>query len=356
MKDFRGLASATLIGSMPHRDRQRAIELILRAVPDIPVWPQLPAYSAEQMMVQYAEGMPGLVREDDKVFAGTDSPGFDDETYSFYEEYLEVEEGTKAVGNSRFKMGPETGATFDLFLDTLAEAAKSTKFRAVKGQVVGPFTLLSGMKDQDGRALLFDERYADIGPKLLACKARWQIEKLKAFGAPVIIFLDEPGLAGFGSSAFITVTAEQVRDLFSEVVAAIHSAGALAGIHVCANTDWLLGFQSDFDIINFDAYTYFDRFVIYRKACLDFLKRGGNLAWGIVPTTDVESIIAETPEKLAAKLAAQVNELASEDMPAEKIISQSIITPSCGCGSMSESAAERVLELVSATSRIVAGK
>lgn len=354
MKNFRGLASATLIGSMPHGDRQRAIDLILRSVPDIPVWPQLQAYPAEQMTAQYIEGLPGLVREENRVFARTDGPGFDEETYSFYEEYLEVEDGTRAVENSRFKMGPETGASFNLFVDTLAGAGKS--YRAVKGQVIGPFTLLSGLKDQNGRSLLFDERYSDIGPKLLACKARWQIERLKAFGAPVIIFMDEPGLAGFGSSAFITVTAEQVRALFSDVVAAIHDAGALAGIHVCANTDWLLGFQSDFDVINFDAYTYFDRFVIYRGACLEFLRRGGNLAWGIVPTLDIESLMAETPEALAAKLTAQVSELASDDMPAEKILSQSIITPSCGCGSMSESLAERVLELVNATSRIVANK
>jgi len=37
-----------------------------------------------------------------------------------------------------------------------------------ESQVVGPFTLLSGLKDQDGRALLFDERFVDIVPKLLA--------------------------------------------------------------------------------------------------------------------------------------------------------------------------------------------
>ena len=352
LRNFQGLASATLIGSMPHKDRDRAIDLVLRSVPDIPVWPQLPVYPAEQMMVQYIEGLPGLVREQDRLYVRTDGQDLDQETYSFYEEYLAVEGGA-AVESSRFKMGPETGATFELFLKTLAGAQKN--YRAVKGQVVGPFTLLSGLKDQDGRALLFDERFADMVPKLLACKARWQIERLKAFGVPVIIFLDEPGLAGFGSSAFITVTAEQVRTLFADVIDAIHAAGALAGIHVCANTDWLLGFQSDFDIINFDAFTYFDRFVIYRKACLEFLRRGGNLAWGIIPTTDVESIMAATPEDLAGKWTAQVRALASDDMPVEKILSQSILTPSCGCGSMPETAAERVLDLVNATSRIVAG-
>ncbi|MFZ2448494.1 MAG: hypothetical protein WAW37_19210 [Syntrophobacteraceae bacterium] len=354
MTNFQGLGSATLIGSMPHRDRDRVIDLVMRAAPDIPVWPQLPAYPGEQMMVQYIEGLPGLVFEGDRMFARTDNARFDEETYSFYEEYLALEEGAAALETSRFRLGEETGATFRRFLEILAGAGKG--YRAVKGQVVGPFTLLSGLKDQDGRALLFDDRFVDIVPKLLAWKARWQIERLKAFGVPVIVFLDEPALAGFGSSAFITVTSEQVRALLTEVVAAIHAAGALAGIHVCANTDWLLAFQSDFDIINFDAYTYFDRFVIYRKECLEFLARGGNLAWGVVPTLDLDAVKAETPESLIERWTAHLRELASEEMPAEKILAQSIFTPSCGCATLPESAAGKVLDLLDAFCRIARKK
>jgi len=39
-------ALGTLIGSMPHRDPQRVIDLIVQAMGDIPVWPQLPAYAS----------------------------------------------------------------------------------------------------------------------------------------------------------------------------------------------------------------------------------------------------------------------------------------------------------------------
>ncbi len=121
----------------------------------------------------------------------------------------------------------------------------------------------------------------------------------------MIIFLDEPGLAGFGSSAFITVSAELVLRLLAEVVDAVHAAGGLAGIHVCANTDWLLAFQSNFDIINFDSYGYFDKFALYRKECLQFMAEGGNIAWGIVPTSDLDAIRAETPESLAGRWTGQ---------------------------------------------------
>ena len=244
----------------------KAIGLALQAAPEIPAWPQLPVYPAEQMMAQYIEGLPGLVTREGRQFAGSDAPGFDQDLLLFYEQYLAVEGGSLPVNDSLFKMGEETGITFRLFLETIKEANLS--FRALKGQIVGPFTLLCGLKDQDGRALIYDERFLDIVPKLLGLKARWQIEIMKTFGVPVIIFLDEPGLAGFGSSAFITVSAEQVMRLLTEVVEAVHAAGGIAGIHVCANTDWLLAFQSNFDIINFDAYGYFDKFALYRKEWL----------------------------------------------------------------------------------------
>ncbi|MEM5789496.1 MAG: hypothetical protein AAGU11_19460, partial [Syntrophobacteraceae bacterium] len=247
MIKFQGLASATLIGSMPHKDRNKAIGLALRSAPQIPAWPQLPAIPAEQMMAQYIEGLPGLVEEDGKVFVRCDNEAFDEAAYSFYEEYLTLEEAPEGLENSRFKMGPETGATFRHFLQSLAN--DPGPLRAVKGQIIGPFTLLSGLKDQDGRALLFDERLQDIVTKLLAYRAKWQIEHLARFGVPIIVFLDEPGLAGFGSSAFITISSELVERLLTEVVDAVHASGALAGIHVCANTDWQLAFGSGIDIV-----------------------------------------------------------------------------------------------------------
>ena len=83
MKNFQGLGSATLIGSMPQRDRQRAIGLVLQAAPEIPAWPQLPAYPAEQMMAQYIEGLPGLVTEEGRQFVRSDTPEFDRQAPSF---------------------------------------------------------------------------------------------------------------------------------------------------------------------------------------------------------------------------------------------------------------------------------
>lgn len=351
MKNFQGLGAPTLIGSMPQRDRQSAIRLVLEAVPEIPAWPQLTAYPAEQMMAQYTEGLPGLVSEQGRRFVRSDTPEFDRQALIFYEQYLALDGGSLQLDDSVFKMGEETGATFRLFLESVKVARLPV--RALKGQVTGPFTLLSGLKDQDGRALIYDERFLDIIPKLLGIKARWQIEAMKTFGVPVIIFLDEPALAGFGSSAFITVSAELVLRMLAEVVDAVHGAGGIAGIHVCANTDWLLAFKSDFDIINFDSYGYFDKFALYSKEWFEFMAGGGNIAWGVVPTLDLDALRAETPESLARMWTGQVRALAAGRVETKEIIAQSLFTPSCGCGSLSEESAALALDLLKGFCRIV---
>ena len=183
-------------------------------------------------------------------------------------------------------MGEETGITFRRFLETIKDANLSV--RAMKGQIVGPFTLLCGMQGPGGPRSYLRRTlpgYYSQAPRHQSQVADRDHEDLRGAGDHI---LDEPGLAGFGSSAFITVSSEQVRGLLTEVVQAVHAAGGVAGIHVCANTDWLLAFQSNFDIINFDTYSYFDKFVLYRKECLDFISRGGNIAWGVVPTSDLE--------------------------------------------------------------------
>jgi hypothetical protein len=184
-------------------------------------------------------------------------------------------------------------------------------------------------------------------------KAKWQIALLQKLGAPVIMFLDEPALAGFGSSAFISISAELVGRLLGEVIDAVHQAGALAGIHVCANTDWSLAFDSPVDIINLDAYNYFDKFAIYNKELQRFIERGGIVAWGMTPTGDVRSIHSETAETLAEKWMGCAEALVTPEFPRERILAHSLFTPTCGCGTLSEADAERVVEVTGQLGQIM---
>jgi methionine synthase II (cobalamin-independent) len=295
------------------------------------------------MMVQYVEGLPGFVSEPSHTRFVSSSPSFEQELVDFYEEYLAVTNGELSLDQSRFRFGDGSGRTFFSFLKRLQR--QQTLPAGVKGQTTGPFTLLAGLKDENDQLALYDPRLRDVVVKTLALKAQWQAEQLSRLSLPVIVFIDEPALAGFGSSAFISVSAQDVIAMLDEVASHIRAAGGLAGIHVCANTDWSLFFGGSVDVINFDAYTYFERFALYRQDLVGFLDRGGIVAWGIVPTLEEECIKQENVDSLVSRWRRQVEQLVGTDLTLETIFRQSTITPSCGCGTLSEPLAERVVKL-----------
>ena len=293
-----------LIGSLPMEDHAEALKLVLQYTPEIPLWVQLPFYPSEGMVPQFAPGLPGLNTSPEKIWVDTSQEDFETQYLSFYEDYVAVTDGGVPLEDTRFALYPETAAGFFVFAKQIA--LQPDQPFALKGQITGPITFSTGLKDQQGRSLFYSDQMREVAVKLLAMKARWQVEQLSSFGCPVIIFIDEPALAGFGSSEFISISREDIIACLQEVAQAIHSAGGLAGVHVCANTDWSLLFQSEIDIVNFDAYAYFDRFVLYPEQIRQFFNAGGVLAWGIVPTLNEEDIEKETVDSLSAKLRKQV--------------------------------------------------
>ena len=64
-------------------------------------------------------------------------------------------------------------------------------------------------------------------------------------------------------------------DVFSELTDSLDSQDCLVGIHCCGNTDWSMLMDSgSIDIINFDAFEFQERFVLYADNLKSFLKRG----------------------------------------------------------------------------------
>jgi methionine synthase II (cobalamin-independent) len=311
--------------------------------PRIPLWVQLPVFAQESMVPQFLPGMPGVVDRNGKTVIDTTADSFDNDLLSFFEDYMATSEDPQRLHGSRFALTDNTAKGVAALLETLARL--ETPPLAVKGQVTGPVTFCTGVKDQDDRAIFYNETLRDAAVKHLALNARWQVRKLSGPGCPVIIFIDEPALAGFGSSELISISKEEILACLREVVDAIHADGGLAGIHVCANTDWSLVLESGADIVNFDAYAYFDRFILYSNQIKDFLAAGHMLAWGIVPTLKPEEIESESVASLSAGLLERFRQLESLGIVPAAIRAQSFITPSCGLGSLSMSLAKRVLGL-----------
>lgn len=336
-----------LIGSLPLENHEEATELIFEYTPQIPLWPQLPVYKEEGMILQFVPGLPGLTTANGKIFIDTDSPSFETELLAFYEEYLMVTEGGAPLSESRFLLTPDVAKGFYTFL---AEAEKGTdQLIGLKGQTTGPITFCTGLVDQAGRAIFYNDQLRDAAIKHLAMKARWQTQKMVEVGGQSIMFFDEPGLAGLGSSAFITITPEDIIACFSEVFEAVRAEKGLNGVHVCANTEWPVLFESGVDIISYDAYSYFDKLILYSDHLVEFFSRGGILATGIVPTTP-EFIDIETVDSLVEKWFKQSRQLQAIGVDAKTVYQQTLITPSCGTGTVSVDQARKVLELTKGVS------
>lgn len=340
-----------LIGSQPLRNHDDATRLIIEHIPQIPNWVQLPIYKHEGMVEQFMSGLPGLVQEDDRQYVDTAGEGFDAEMLIFFEAFLAAGEQKDIGGLEPFALKPQTAQGFFSLLDALQSPPQNLK--AVKGQITGPITFCTALHDHEKRAIFYHEGLRDAAVKLLALKSAWQVKMLNAFNVPVIIFIDEPALAGYGSSEFISISREEIMACLQEVVDAIHAQGAMAGVHVCANTDWSLLLASDVDIINFDAHGYFDKFVLYGDALKQYLATGRYLAWGLVPTLQSDQIEAASVEALWQDWRAKLARLKALGMDAEQVKAQSFITPSCGTGSLTPELSEKVLLLTKALSERV---
>jgi len=346
--EFKPSALPALIGSLPMDDHPDAVALMGEYTPEIPLWIQLPHFPAEGMMAQFLPGMPGVRRDGEKLYIDTANDSFESELLRFFEDYMAVTGETQDIAASRFALTEDTAPGFSEFMRYLNNRQKPPV--AIKAQITGPFTFATGVVDDAGRAIFYDDQLRDAAVKLIAMKARWQVKQLKKFGVPVIVFLDEPGLAGFGSSAFISISRADVDQCLAEVIAAIHAEGGLAGIHVCANSEWSIVLDSGADIASFDAYSFFDKFILYADAVKQFIADGGILAWGIVPTSDSTMLEKETVSSLQDLWESELRQVEALGVDRSAIFEKSLITPSCGTGSLSFANARRVLELTRALS------
>ena len=333
---LKGKFSATAIGSYPHNNVDDACDLILKTLPEIPCWPQLPERDMnEEMLVQYTEGLPFLKIDPVKKSVYIDMPEDNtDKLEEFYNNYMSEDPGLFALSDSH-ALGFSN-------MTRLLKEKKPEGLRAIKGQIVGPITLAGSLKDPEQIAMLHNPTLFDVIVKLLAMKACWQLDQYSEFGLPRIIFLDEPYLSSYGS-AFANLKKEQIVESLNEIFLAIHNRDSLSGIHCCGNTDWTMLMETGVDIINFDAFGYMDSMLMYRNEVRSFLERDGIIAWGIVPTTD--SIKDVTIGDLMDKMTSAVDRLVDSGIDQKLIIENSLITPSCGTGTMPLEDAKKAMTL-----------
>lgn len=332
---------ATGIGSLPITDPDKAAALSLRYLAEAPIWPQLPQRDfREHMDGQYSESLPGIQLDAAKKrFYFDASNDLTPELERFFGRYLEKD-------YDFFGISEEYAAGFHAFLRALKKGVPAGA-RFLKGHITGPLTAGISFKDETGKDIAHNDVLFDAVVKGLAMKAAWQIKKLGQFGKPVIIFIDEPAMESLGS-AFCAIPAETIAEKLNEIIDTIHELGGIAGIHCCGNADWPMIFNTKVDIVNFDAFGYMEKVMLYPADIKKFFNRGGALAWGVVPAGAFTG--KETVDMLAAKLEEGMKRVEDQGIPKKTILRQSLITPACGLGSLTPDKAEAILNLLKAVS------
>ena len=329
----------TGVGSLPETDAQKAVETVLKNFPEIPFWPQLPKKDfREEMYFQYIEGFPGLVFSEMEKKAFFTEKNLALELEKFYEQMLSENPPELAIS-------PAFASGLWEF-QKQKEQIKKLAPKFIKGQIIGPVSLGLALTVDQAKPLFYHETLMEAVLIALKAKLNWQINFLKQIFSEIIISIDEPYLASFGSGV-IHLPQDKVKSALREIATEIKAQGALAGIHCCGNTDWGMIFELGFDLINFDAFNYGDKFLLYHAALKTFLEKGGSLAWGIVPTSGETEI---KNAELLSRMKNLLDYLNLKALPPNLILSASLLTPSCGMGSLSQAKSQQVIKDLRAVS------
>jgi len=319
----------TAIGSMPHSDPSEACSQVSHYLKDIPAWPQLPKRSfLENMYVQFSQGFPGVVVEENKIFIDR-SQDLNKPLEKLYAAYLDND-------FDKYPVSAEYAAGLHSFL-----SLTNLSPLAVKGQITGPVTWGLTVADDSRRAILYDDVLGDAIAKLLKLKASWQEKALSQISKNTIIFVDEPYMSSFGS-AFVSISREKVIELLEEVFSGI---SGLKGVHCCGNTDWSVLLDTSTDIVSFDTYNYAQSLSLYPAEVKKFLDRQGTIAWGIIPNNE-ESLAKETVASLKDRLEEAMAPFTRKGIRFKQLIEQGLLTPSCTLTPLSKEAAGQALELL----------
>lgn len=331
------------IGSLPHKEVEKAMEIVENNF-KIPFWPQLAKFNRnEDMILQFLQGLPGLVNDSEKTFIDNESDTFFEQLEELFMDYEEILADSDSELIQKYAVTKENSSTFESFINIV----KNNKPKFAKGQICGPFTLATSLTDKEGRSAYYDETLREIIVKLLSLKALWQIREIKAASPETtpIIFIDEPSISQLGTSAFITISREEVIEIIKEISDIIKENGALSAIHCCGKCDWTVPIDCKISIINLDGYFFAQNLSLFSNELKPFLEQGGIIAWGIIPTLDKEALEQSNLQVMIEKFEQAINFLVQKGIDKNLVLNQSMITPSCGAGSLTIELSEKAMNL-----------
>lgn len=301
----------TAMGILPHTSIEEALSLALGL--DIPFWPQLPKYSFyEDMYVQVSEHFPGIRVDEENLRVQLDIGAFYEELPAYAE---------KMDDPSYLELSPKYSAALDAFL-----AEDLSSFPAIRGQSIGPVSFGLKIADRNMMPIIYYDEVRALLFDFIARKLNAQYEQLRAKNENAFVWLDEPGLEIlFGS--FTGYSSDRARTDYRSF---LDSVSGPRGVHLCGNPDWSFLLNMDLDILSVDTFGWGHIFTRYHDEVISFLKKGGIISWGIVPTL-TEEVESNGVESLLDRLDNLWDYLAGQGIDKRVIMEQAWLAPARCC-------------------------
>jgi hypothetical protein len=309
---FEARCSTTAMGIMPHKDVDRALELALSL--DIPFWPQLPNVSLyEDMYVQVSQNFPGINIDFDKERLAFDTATFEQEL----EEYF-----LKMDHPETFSLSKEYSTVFHKFLSKELQG-----YKAIRGQVTGPVSFGFKVLDENLKPIIYNEEARGILFDFIQKKVNVQYQELREKNANAFVWFDEPGLS-YVFSGLSGYNEQHAREDYHNFLEGLEGP---KGLHLCADVNLPYLLELGVEILSFDAYQIEFMPKEYAANVAEFIKSGGVISWGIIPTESV-TLATQTPETLAEIISAYWQVISQNTgLSLNQIAEQALVAPARCC-------------------------
>jgi hypothetical protein len=312
MIGFEARCGTTAMGIMPHRDIERALELALSL--DIPFWPQLPKVSLyEDMYVQTSQNFPGIAIDSDKGRLRFDTARFEQELDAYF---------VKMDAPETLALTAQYSTVFHRFLSKELQG-----YKAIRGQNIGPVSFGFKVLDESLKPIIYNDEVRTVLFDFIQKKANIQYRELRERNPNAFVWLDEPGL-GYVFSGLSGYNEQQAKGDYHSFVEGLEGP---KGLHLCAEVNLPYLLELGAEILSFDAYQIGFMPKEYAGSVAEFIKKGGVISWGIVPTESTV-LATQTPRALATTLSGYW-EVVSQNtgLSLSQIARQALVAPARCC-------------------------
>jgi hypothetical protein len=154
-----------------------------------------------------------------------------------------------------------------------------------------------------------------------------QYKALKGKNPNAFVWVDEPGL-GYVFSGLSGYNDQQAKEDYAQFMQGLEGP---KGLHLCAEVNLPYLLELGIEILSFDAFQIGFMPKEYTQSVAEFIKKGGVISWGIVPT-EFKALETQTPEKLASLLSSYWEIISQKtSISLDQIAEQALVAPARCC-------------------------